>query len=440
MARHGWVRVDGGVVRMTEEAGRARDEWGAAMARAESTWPAATSLRAPLEAFVPRLPLEHSHYPCGYGAADWRITGGSGVDWTAVHRDPEADTVSSLSALALLSQALVGFAVEYESRVPFAIVVGVHLDAAFADGPVLLDDAPPVLMITGNGRSSLERHGAVEVDRSKRVILTSVGRRLRDAYRPTVEAVESSLEARRRCERLSRASTSMSSAMLFIQTSASSEATSGSPRSRHAHRRYETCLSAPACRRMPATERPPRAGTATPTTQLHTGWRHRAVSETACRWCCEAPMTRRQRSCEAHDVLAEVSARCRAVDQTRPYHRAMQIMFLAGFGPIGKDQRATHEFWAHTIGIDFQEPAPGYYHASGLDGARAFALWPLERAAQATFGSGEWPSDRPAPQAWVEVEVASPEAVADAVEDCAPPGRRSWSGRTPSRGVRRPRA
>ena len=106
-----------------------------------------------------------------------------------------ADTVSSLSVLALLSQALVGFAVEYESRVPFAIVVGVYLDAAFADGPVPLDDAPPVLMITGNGRSSLERHGAVEVDRSKQVTLTSVGRRLRDAYRPTVAAVESSLEA-----------------------------------------------------------------------------------------------------------------------------------------------------------------------------------------------------------------------------------------------------
>ena len=36
--------------------------------------------------------------------------------------------------------------------------------------------------------------GAVEVDTSKRVMLTSVGRMLRDAYRPTVEAIESSLE------------------------------------------------------------------------------------------------------------------------------------------------------------------------------------------------------------------------------------------------------
>jgi hypothetical protein len=195
LARHGWVRVDGGVVRLTEEARRARNVWGAAMARAESTWPAATSLRSPLEAFVSRFPLEHSHYPCGYGAADWRITGGPGADWKAVPRDPNADTVSALSMLALLSQALVGFAVAYESRLPFAIVVGVYLDAAFADSAVPLADTPRALMITGTGKSSLERHGAVEVDRSKQVTLTAVGRELRDAYRPTVSAVESSMEA-----------------------------------------------------------------------------------------------------------------------------------------------------------------------------------------------------------------------------------------------------
>ena len=195
VARHGWARVDGGVVRLSEAARRARDEWAAAMVRAETTWPATASLRAPLEAFVSRLPLEHSHYPCGYGTADWRITGGPGVDWKAVVRDPQADTVGSLSMLALLSQALVGFAVEYESRLPSAIVVGVYLDAAFADDSVPLADAPPVLMITGIGKSSIERHGVVEVDRSKQVTLTPVGRRLRDAYRPTAEAVESSLEA-----------------------------------------------------------------------------------------------------------------------------------------------------------------------------------------------------------------------------------------------------
>ena len=51
------MSVDGGVVRLNDVARRARDEWGAAIAVAESTWPGSASLRAPLEAFVSQLPL-----------------------------------------------------------------------------------------------------------------------------------------------------------------------------------------------------------------------------------------------------------------------------------------------------------------------------------------------------------------------------------------------
>lgn len=193
MVRYDWASVDDGVVRLTDVGRQARDEWGAAIAQAEATWPGTRSLRAPLEAFVSRLPLEHPHYPCGYGTADWRITGGPGIDWKPVNRDLGMDTVTSLPLLALLSQALVAFTTEYESRVPFAMLVGLYFDAAFADSSVPLADAPPVLTIAGNGRSSLERHGAVKVDKSKQVVLTPLGRKLRDAYRPTVQAIESSL-------------------------------------------------------------------------------------------------------------------------------------------------------------------------------------------------------------------------------------------------------
>ena len=141
-----------------------------------------------------RLPLEYSHYPCGYGGGGlarhrWgQVSTGGRSD-----RDLGADTVTSLSLLALLSQALVGFTAAYESRVPFAMLVGMYLDAAFADGSAPLADAPSVLMIAGNGKSSLERHGVVEVDESKQVTL-SLGRKFRDVYRPTVAAVESSLQ------------------------------------------------------------------------------------------------------------------------------------------------------------------------------------------------------------------------------------------------------
>ena len=94
----------------------------------------------------------------------------------------------------------------------------------------------------------------------------------------------------------------------------------------------------------------------------------------------------------------------------------MEFQFIAGFGPIGTDADATHTFWASTLGIPFKELAPGYFHADGLDGAKAFALWPLDQASEATFGTPQWPIDRPVPQAWIELEVSSPEAVAHTAE------------------------
>ena len=101
----------------------------------------------------------------------------------------------------------------------------------------------------------------------------------------------------------------------------------------------------------------------------------------------------------------------------------MDIAFVAGFGPIGREPDATLDFWAGTLGLSFEELAPGYHHASDLGGVRAFALWPLSQAAEATFGTEVWPQDRPVPQAWVELEVSSPQAVADAVEELRQKGQ-----------------
>jgi hypothetical protein len=56
-------------------------------------------------------------------------------------------------------------------------------------------------------------------------------------------------------------------------------------------------------------------------------------------------------------------------------------------------------FWAEALGIPLEEDEPGYFHTFDLDGTKAFALWPLTQAAQVTFGTSEWPADRPVPQA-----------------------------------------
>jgi hypothetical protein len=94
----------------------------------------------------------------------------------------------------------------------------------------------------------------------------------------------------------------------------------------------------------------------------------------------------------------------------------MDIAFVAGFGPIGGADAASAQFWGGAFGIPFSEDG-GYFHTERLPGVNAFAIWPLSQAAEATFGTPDWPTDRLVPQAWIEFDVATPEAVADAVEE-----------------------
>lgn len=93
----------------------------------------------------------------------------------------------------------------------------------------------------------------------------------------------------------------------------------------------------------------------------------------------------------------------------------MDIAFVAGFGPIGTGDSASLDFWQGALGIPFHENETGYFHTEELAGVKAFAIWPLSQAAEATFGTSKWPADRPVPQAWVEFDVDSPEAVGAAV-------------------------
>ncbi len=102
----------------------------------------------------------------------------------------------------------------------------------------------------------------------------------------------------------------------------------------------------------------------------------------------------------------------------------MKPTFVAGFGPIIGVAETAHAFWREGLGIDFEEPAPGYFTNDTLDGVKAFAMWPLTQAAEATFGTPEWPSDLPAPQAWLELDVESPEAVGVAIEEMRAAGHR----------------
>ena len=106
----------------------------------------------------------------------------------------------------------------------------------------------------------------------------------------------------------------------------------------------------------------------------------------------------------------------------------MKVAFVAGFGPIVRDADASRGFWERGLGIELEEAAPDYFTNDSLEGVRAFALWPLAQAAESTFGSAEWPPDLPEPQAWLELDVDSVEAVGAAVEELQGAGHRVLRG------------
>ena len=106
----------------------------------------------------------------------------------------------------------------------------------------------------------------------------------------------------------------------------------------------------------------------------------------------------------------------------------MKVSFIAGFGPIIRDADQSLGFWRDGLGIELTEAAPGYFTNDDLDGVKAFALWPITQAAESSFGSSEWPPDLPAPQAWLELDVESADAVGAAVQELEASGHRVLRG------------
>jgi catechol 2,3-dioxygenase-like lactoylglutathione lyase family enzyme len=94
--------------------------------------------------------------------------------------------------------------------------------------------------------------------------------------------------------------------------------------------------------------------------------------------------------------------------------KGMNVLFIAGFGPITTDTAESTAFYHDNLGISFKEEEGGYFHTEELAGAKTFALWPLAQAAQSCFGVAEWPAGLPTPTSWLEFDV---DDVAQAAEE-----------------------
>ena len=102
----------------------------------------------------------------------------------------------------------------------------------------------------------------------------------------------------------------------------------------------------------------------------------------------------------------------------------MKIQFVAGFGPITTNPGSSRAFWSGHLGLALEEIAPDYHGTDDLGGVNAFAVWPLAQAAESCFGTSTWPAELPAPQAWLELDVESPEAVHEASAELEGTGHR----------------
>lgn len=202
--RHGWVkRLSYGrgqtTLRLTTSGSDAAAKWKSLQEAAEKRWMAKLGvrgdrLRARLQEIVAGLPLEHPHYPASYGAADASITGANGEDWKGVHRVRDSD-VSKLPLLALVSQALVAFAIDYEKKSPVALSLSSAVIKRIpASGLTLRELGNSV------GVSALVRHGFVRVSGSSSrtvAFLTPKGIAVSEAYSRRLQTVEKNW-----CERL----------------------------------------------------------------------------------------------------------------------------------------------------------------------------------------------------------------------------------------------
>jgi catechol 2,3-dioxygenase-like lactoylglutathione lyase family enzyme len=96
----------------------------------------------------------------------------------------------------------------------------------------------------------------------------------------------------------------------------------------------------------------------------------------------------------------------------------MNVEFISTIAVIAPDPPASRELYVEALGLPLEGEGPnGYYSSGKVEGTKHFGVWPLSQAAEACFGTKEWPADRPTPQVSIEFEVESPEAVQAAAEE-----------------------
>lgn len=81
----------------------------------------------------------------------------------------------------------------------------------------------------------------------------------------------------------------------------------------------------------------------------------------------------------------------------------MKVLFIASFSVITTSPEYGRHLFVESLGLPLE--GDDYVFSEKLAGSKHFGVWPLYQAAEACFGTKDWPSGVPIPQASVEFEV-----------------------------------
>jgi catechol 2,3-dioxygenase-like lactoylglutathione lyase family enzyme len=93
----------------------------------------------------------------------------------------------------------------------------------------------------------------------------------------------------------------------------------------------------------------------------------------------------------------------------------VNVQFVSTVAVIAANPEKSRELFVDALGLPLE--GDDYAHSERIEGVKHFGVWPLAQAAQACFGTEDWPADKPVPQVSIEFDVESPDGVEAAAQE-----------------------
>jgi catechol 2,3-dioxygenase-like lactoylglutathione lyase family enzyme len=100
----------------------------------------------------------------------------------------------------------------------------------------------------------------------------------------------------------------------------------------------------------------------------------------------------------------------------------MDIEFVSTVAVIAPAPARSRRLYIDTLGLPLASESGEYFHTERLPGTKHFAVWPLSQAAEACFGSEQWPAHLTVPQVSIEFDVGDVAGVHAAADELVAAG------------------